>query len=101
MFVPNDQYLSYYKSDNICLYSKYDFVKLPYDKPYYHFYDDSFRDISWIEPTETLDTLYKLRAQELRDKYSKLALEVCNIDGFNTLVSFLKHNIKVDEVFFY
>jgi hypothetical protein len=108
MFVPNDQYLSYYQYKDICSYSKFDLIKpgygenrAIYDETYYHFYDESFKAISWKEPTETIDNLYKLRAQELRDKYSKLALEVCNIDGFNTLVSFIKHNIKVDEVFFY
>ena len=91
MFVPNDQYLSYYQYKDICSYSKFDIIRPAYgekraiyDETHYHFYDDSFRAISWIEPTETLDTLYKLRAQELRDKYSKLALEVCNIDRKST-----------------
>jgi len=108
MFSPNDEYLSYYKSNTSCSYSKYDLInpahgedRLDYKDVQYYFYDDSFTKLDWKEPKESIDTLYKLRAEQLRDKYSKIVLEVCNIDGINTLVSFLKNNISVDEVFLY
>lgn len=99
MYIPNEKYLSYYVSGDKKSYSKLDYNTTPHDLVGYHFYDDSFNNIE--EPQESLDELYRTRALELREKYDALAIEVHNIEGFNTLWSFLSNDIKVDEVFFY
>jgi hypothetical protein len=46
-----------------------------------------------------LDTLYKVRAQQLRDKYDYLILHYSGgSDSHNILMTFLKNGIKLDEV---
>ena len=47
-----------------------------------------------------LDDLYKLRAQQLRDKYDYLVLNYSGgADSHNILMTFINNNIKLDEVF--
>jgi hypothetical protein len=58
---------------------------------------DSF-DHSTIED-KSLEELYKTRAQMLRDKYSYLILSYSGgSDSHNILHTFLKNNIKLDEI---
>ena len=52
-----------------------------------------------IEPTETLEELYRQRAQQIRDRYDYLVLWFSGGgDSSNVLNSFVNNNIKLDEV---
>lgn len=67
----------------------------------YHFFDSAYRNLNWsIEPRESLEELYKNRAQQLRDKYDYLILSFSGgSDSSNILHSFIDNNIKLDEVY--
>jgi hypothetical protein len=66
----------------------------------FYYYDDILSKVPWkIEPTETLETLYKLRAQEIRDTYDYVI--VCfsgGADSLNVLETFYYNNIHIDEI---
>jgi hypothetical protein len=66
----------------------------------FHFYDDIFDKIDWsIEPDIDIGTLYKMRAQQLRDKYDYLILSFSGgSDSTQILNTFLKNNIFIDEI---
>lgn len=66
----------------------------------WHFHDALFSSYNWtVEPTETLDELYAQRAQQLREKYDFLVLMYSGgYDSHNILLTFLNHNIPLDEV---
>ena len=66
----------------------------------WNFHNDVFNSIDWTtEPEETLDSFYKTRALQIRNKYDYLVL-FCSggADSTNMLYSFLKNGIHVDEV---
>lgn len=66
----------------------------------WNFHDDVFAATDWTtEPEETLDSFYKTRAQQIRNKYDYIVL-FCSggADSTNMLYSFLKNGIHVDEV---
>jgi len=49
---------------------------------------------------QSLDELYKQRAQQLRDKYDYLILSYSGgADSHNVLMSFINNNIKLDQIF--
>lgn len=64
------------------------------------FYDDQFSKANWeIEPEESLDELYKQRAQFLRDKYDYLILCYSGgADSTQVYRSFIDNNIHLDEI---
>lgn len=62
--------------------------------------DEKMATVDWTtEPDLSLDELYKLRAQQIRDEYDYVLI-FCSggADSTNVLQSFLKNNIHVDEV---
>lgn len=67
----------------------------------WHFHDDVFAAQDWTQrPSGTLQDLYKQRAQQLRDSYDYLILNFSGgADSWNILHTFLRHNIKLDEVY--
>jgi hypothetical protein len=67
----------------------------------YHLFECVFSHIDWSkEPSESLDELYKNRAQQLRDNYDYIIVSFSGgADSTITLKSFLKNGIKVDEVY--
>lgn len=67
----------------------------------YHFFDSVYNSLNWdVEPTESLEELYLQRAQQLRDKYDYLILSFSGgSDSTNILNTFLKNNIKLDEIY--
>jgi len=69
----------------------------------FHYYDSVFQTITWdTEPNESLEQLYKKRAEQLRQKYDYIALLFSGgADSTNVLDSFLKNNIPLDEVITY
>lgn len=64
------------------------------------FYDNAFDKFDWtVEPNETLDELYDKRARALREQYDYII--ICysgGADSHNLLTSFLRQNLKVDEL---
>lgn len=94
----------YYKTGNLKFYSRLEAFetakRLGTGKVEWHFNEEVFSSYDWtIEPTETLDELYKQRAQQLRDKYDYLVLFYSGgADSTNVLNSFIDNGIKLDEV---
>jgi hypothetical protein len=65
------------------------------------YYNDTlYNTVDWkTEPSLSLDELYKLRAQEIRDSYEKVILCLSGgIDSRNVLESFYYNNIHIDEI---
>jgi hypothetical protein len=93
----------YYTIDGIKTYSKYELMEIYNKRPQafsWHFNDEIYRSYDWtVEPSATLDDLYKARAEELRDKYDYIVLMYSGgHDSANILWSFLDNNIHVDEL---
>jgi hypothetical protein len=67
---------------------------------YLYFYDKEMRMVDWkTEPHESLDTLYKIRAQYIRDKYKYVILCYSGgHDSTNILETFYYNNIHIDEI---
>ena len=95
--------LGYYSVGKLKFYSKLEALelakKLGQDVKW-HFNDEAYSSYDWTqEPTETLEELYCARALQLREKYDYLVLWFSGgADSTNVLDSFLKNNIKIDEV---
>lgn len=66
----------------------------------YNFSNDMFNSIDWtIDPPFTMDELYRLRAQKLREEYDYLILMFSGgSDSTQILNTFLNHNIFIDEI---
>lgn len=66
----------------------------------WHFNKDTYGKFDWTkEPTESLDELYRRRAQQIRDQYDYVVLWYSGgADSWCMLDTFLKHNIKIDEI---
>ena len=66
----------------------------------WEFYNDEFNKINWQEePTASLEELYKIRCQQIRNEYDYIVV-MCSggADSTNVIRSFLNNNIHVDEV---
>jgi len=66
----------------------------------WHFNREQYGKFNWTQdPTESLDELYRQRAQQIRDSYDYIVLWYGGgPDGWCMLDTFLKHGIKVDEI---
>lgn len=66
----------------------------------YHFFDSLWDSLdTTVEPSESLQELYKQRAQQIRDTYDYVILAFSGgADSMNVLHSFLDNGIKLDEV---
>jgi hypothetical protein len=66
----------------------------------WNYYRDVFDKINWrIEPQLSLDSLYRIRAQQIRDKYDYVVVLVSGgADSTNMVKSFLNNNIHIDEI---
>ena len=99
---PQDQ-LGYYTVGRLKFYSKLEALELTKrtrQTARWHFNDEVYSSYNWTqEPAESLEELYRIRAQQLRDKYDHLVLWFSGgADSTNVLDSFIKNNIKLDEV---
>jgi hypothetical protein len=104
--ISNEEHRGYWSvNDSIYFFNKFEALRyassLKSTSVKYHYFDDFYNNLNWsIEPTETLDNLYKLRAQNLRDKYDYLVLSFSGgADSTNVLNTFVKNGIHLDEVF--
>ena len=67
----------------------------------FHFGDSIFSKIDWSKSLDdiSIDSLYKLRATQLREKYDYLAVSFSGgSDSTQILQTFLKNNIFIDEI---
>jgi hypothetical protein len=66
----------------------------------FYYNDNVFNKIDWsIEPDIDISRLYKLRAQQIRDKYNRVIIAFSGgSDSTQVLMSFLKNNIFIDEI---
>ncbi|CAB5215093.1 hypothetical protein UFOVP190_390 [uncultured Caudovirales phage] len=70
--------------------------------PEWNFNREVFDAVDWLtEPGADLKELYRIRAQQLRDRYDYIRLDVSGGGDSSTVVySFLLNNIHLDEVVF-
>jgi hypothetical protein len=99
----NSDIFGFYTIDDLKFYSKFDAIEFASksDKNIkWNFNDNIFTKIDWtIEPTESLNEVYRQRAQQLRDSYDYLILWYsAGSDSDNILNTFVNNNIQLDEV---
>jgi hypothetical protein len=96
----------YYEYDGRSYFDKLEVLDVALSKRDYNpnivfnFNDHIYSNIDWeTEPSLTLDELYKMRAQQLRDEYDYLILMYTGgSDSRQVLHSFLDNGIFLDEV---
>lgn len=96
----------YYTVGSYCTYSKYDAQKISSSTGqtvHWNFNDTDFSLHNWtIEPTVSLDELYRQRAQQIREKYDYIVLWYSGgSDSHNIAEVFRKNNIHLDEIAIY
>lgn len=66
----------------------------------FHYNDKVFSNVNWtVEPNLDISSLYKMRAQQLRDKYKHLIVSFSGgSDSYEVLWSFLNNDIFIDEI---
>ena len=70
------------------------------DKKYFYFYDEEFSKINWfIEPKDSLQTLYRKRAEQIRQDYEYVILAYSGgHDSTQVLETFYYNNIHINEI---
>lgn len=96
-----DQF-GYYKVGQFKTYSKLEAIELhgkTGQHPEWKFNELEFSLYNWkVEPSQSLEELYRNRAQQIRDKYDYLVLFFSGgSDSTNILDTFINNNIKLDE----
>jgi len=99
---PGDRY-GYYQVGDTRTYSRYERMDLLHQHPCdwrWVYNDNFFSQYDWTrEPTESLDELYKQRAEQLRRDYDYLVLYYSGgYDSANLLHAFLDNDIYPDEI---
>ena len=101
---PNKK-LGYYLVNNEIYYSKFQALTDAFKKNQtvkWFFNEHAFMQFPWhVEPEESLEELYRQRAQQLRDEYDYIRVECSGgSDSAVVVFSFLLNNIPLDEVVF-
>jgi len=67
------------------------------------YHNKIFQGYKWdVNPQDSLEEIYKQRAQQLRDNYDHLVLFYSGgVDSWYILNAFIKNNIKLDEIYMY
>jgi hypothetical protein len=97
-----DRY-GYYQIGNVKTYSRYELMDKHHVSPQswkWNYNDEFFGSYNWNnEPQQTIDELYKKRAEQLRRDYDYLVLYYSGgYDSANMLYAFLDNDIKLDEI---
>lgn len=107
-FNPSSHYnkFGYYRVGDDLTYSKWDALnrsQITGHAVEWIFNDEIYSKIDWTkEPEISLDHLYRLRAEQLRQNYDYIVIMYSGgADSHNVLMSFLSNNIHVDEVAHY
>jgi hypothetical protein len=69
-------------------------------EPEWNFNDEVFSKFDWtVEPTESLDELYAIRARQIREKYDYVLMFVSGgADSTNMVFAFLDNGLHIDEI---
>ncbi len=104
-FNPASHYnkFGYYRVGSSLTYSKWEAFNQSQstgDAVEWIFNDDEYSKIDWFkEPDISLNELYRIRAQQIRDQYDYVVIMYSGgADSHNVLMSFLLNGIYVDEV---
>lgn len=95
--------IGHYTVDGQLFDNKFDavqFAQKTNSKIEWNFFDEIFQKINWhLEPQLSLKDLYRIRAQQIREKYDYVVV-FCSggSDSTNVIRSFLNNNIRVDEI---
>lgn len=105
IMLETDKKLGYYLVGNEIYYHKIQALlaaSQTKEQVRWFFNEDVFVKYPWhVEPEKSLNTLYKERAQRLRDQYDYIRLELSGgADSTTVAYSFLLNNIHLDEVVF-
>lgn len=97
-----DRY-GYYQIGDIKTYSRYELMDIHHADPQawkWDYNDNFFSQHDWtLEPKESIDDLYKKRAEQLRRDYDYLIFYYSGgHDSVNMLYSFLDNDIPLDEL---
>jgi hypothetical protein len=95
--------LGYYTCDGIEFETKLNTLMYAEQKHLpiqWHFNDETFNPYDWtVEPALDLDTLYDMRARQLREKYDYIILSYSGGSDSNNMVeSFLRQGLLIDEI---
>lgn len=106
LFDLNSDRLGCYYIDNQKYFSRLETAKIHHETgkfPTWWFHDDAFSSVDWtVEPSESLEQLYRQRAEQLRDQYDYLILCFSGgADSQNVLNTFMTNNIFLDEIMIY
>jgi hypothetical protein len=98
-----DKKLGYYSCNGIEFATKLDALLYAQKKNLpiqWHFNDETFNSYDWsVEPELSLDTLYDMRAKQLREKYDYIILSFSGGSDSNNMVqSFLRQGLLIDEI---
>ena len=104
LFNAKSDKFGYYRVGSDKFYSKLLAIKaqtLSQNKEFvhWHFHDDAFASKNWaVEPDISLTTLYKWRAEQLRQKYDYIVLFYSGgADSNNILDTFVNNNIPMQK----
>lgn len=100
---PDLDQFGFYQVGDLKTYSKLDAIIIQSRTghfPTWNFNDSVFDCYDWtVEPKESLQELYRQRAQHIRDRYDYVVLFYSGgADSTNILQTFLKNDIKLDEI---
>lgn len=93
----------YYQVGDFKTYSKVEAIELHRTTgihPHWNFNELAFSAYDWtVEPVESLEELYARRAQGIREKYDHVVIFYSGgADSDNIVNTFIKNNIKIDEI---
>lgn len=90
----------FYYDEDLNKYNQHSDAVKSKRKCWLYYGDDFYKTINWkTEPPLSLDTLYKLRAEEIRDSYEHVILCLSGgIDSRTILETFYRNNIHLDEI---
>jgi hypothetical protein len=99
----NKDQFGYYMVGDYKTYSKIEAIEIHAKSgvhPTWHFNESVFSQLNWtVEPEQSIEELYRIRAQQIRDQYDYIVLFYSGgADSQNMLNSFVRNGIHVDEV---
>jgi len=95
--------LGYYKVKDKIFYNKTEallYASQGHGDLEWFYYKEKFDAVDWSkEPAVSLDELYRIRAQQIRDSYDYVAVFLSGgADSTNLVWAFLNNNIHIDEI---
>jgi hypothetical protein len=104
-YSPKDKF-GFYQVGQFKTYSKVEAIELQRrtnQHPHWNFNEQVFGSFNWtVEPSESLEELYRQRAQQIRESYGYLVLFYSGgSDSDNMIRTFIKNQIPFEEIVTY